>query len=288
MSTALPPIPDRQLLADVSQETAANEQVQPEMVEKDFYLTRLLWALHGELGAKALLKGGTLLSKVDLGFFRMSEDVDLVVPGEVRRFGKGANANRLNVVRNALKRVVTAVGLSLPFPSGTTYENGSHGVWELPYPSEFGTQKILLEASIRPTLRPAREVALRQMLAHPSLGAISAARCWALDEDEARAEKVRAACTREAIRDYYDLERLLSAGKDFTSAGFIALVDAKLAEMHAPALRTLTPPPFGLTAVRRQKLDAGLRTTLPMVLRTNAPAFDMNSMLKRFEELWAP
>jgi hypothetical protein len=31
-----------------------------------------------------LLKGGTLLSKVDLGFRRMSEDVDLVFPGAVR------------------------------------------------------------------------------------------------------------------------------------------------------------------------------------------------------------
>jgi len=77
---SLPPLPDRALLADLCRETAARERLQPQVIEKDFYLTRLLWALGEALGEQALLKGGTLLSKVDLGFRRMSEDADLVVP----------------------------------------------------------------------------------------------------------------------------------------------------------------------------------------------------------------
>ncbi len=36
---------------------------------------------------------------------------------------------------------------------------------------------------------------------------------------EAHAEKVRAAFTREAIRDFYDLDRLLDAGADLSSPG---------------------------------------------------------------------
>lgn len=44
------------------------------------FLTRLIWALAQAFGNKLLLKGGTLLSKVDLGFHRMSEDVDMVMP----------------------------------------------------------------------------------------------------------------------------------------------------------------------------------------------------------------
>jgi hypothetical protein len=32
---------------------------------------------------------------------------------------------------------------------------------------------------------------------------VSEAKCFALDADEARAEKVRAAFTREAVRDFY-------------------------------------------------------------------------------------
>ena len=77
---SLPPLPDRTLLADLCRETAARERLQPQVIEKDFYLTRLLWVLGEALGDQALLKGGTLFSKVDVGFKRMSEDADLVVP----------------------------------------------------------------------------------------------------------------------------------------------------------------------------------------------------------------
>jgi predicted nucleotidyltransferase component of viral defense system len=86
LTAILPRLPDRALLADLCREAAARERVQPQLVEKDFYLTRLLWALGQSVGEGLLLKGGTLLSKVDLGFFRLSEDADLVLPGFGSRF----------------------------------------------------------------------------------------------------------------------------------------------------------------------------------------------------------
>lgn len=42
MTHLLPPLPEPAHLADRCREAAAREQVQPELVEKDFYLTRLL------------------------------------------------------------------------------------------------------------------------------------------------------------------------------------------------------------------------------------------------------
>lgn len=42
MPWTLPPLPDRQLLADLCREAAERERVQPILVEKDFHLTRLL------------------------------------------------------------------------------------------------------------------------------------------------------------------------------------------------------------------------------------------------------
>src|SRR6185369_3499977 len=97
-SVTLPPLPDRGLLADLCREVGARESVQPYLVEKDFYLTRLLWSIGQRLGDQLLLKGGTLLSKVDLGFFRMSEDADLVISEAASR-NKGSNMRRINVVR---------------------------------------------------------------------------------------------------------------------------------------------------------------------------------------------
>ena len=104
MTVVLPRVPDRVLLADLCRETAARERVQPQLVEKDFYLTRLLWVLGQSFGDALLLKGGTLLSKVDLGFFRMSEDADLVLPGLPSR-QRLPNVRRMHRIRDALGEI---------------------------------------------------------------------------------------------------------------------------------------------------------------------------------------
>jgi hypothetical protein len=284
VSIKLPQLPDRQRLAELSREAAAREQVQPDLAEKDFYLTRLLWVLGAELKDSILLKGGTLLSKVDLGFFRMSEDADLVMPGSPSHV-RGSNVRRLNQVRAVLKAASSPIGVALPIPTGNIYEKGSHIIWDLPYESDFGPQAIKLEVSIRPTARPPRRVRLQQLLADPLLGDYRPAFCWALEADEARAEKIRAACTREAIRDFYDLDRLLDAEADFTSKGFLALVDAKLAELDSPPLSEF-PEPFGLTLERLRKLRRAQQIDLPGVLRKSAPPFDLDRTVARFAELW--
>ncbi len=159
-------------------------------------------------------------------------------------------------------------------------------MWLLDSPSEFGPQGLKLEVSIRPQLRPAREVRLRQLLVDPLFGDATAASCFALDADEARAEKVRAAFTREAIRDFYDLDQLLAAGADFKSKRFIDLVDAKLAELGERPLADQGAS-FGVDAGRRRKLDQGAARDLPAVLRAGAPAFDLDEVLARFDRLWS-
>ena len=284
MTVVLPRLPERALLADLCREAAARERVQPQLVEKDFYLTRVLWALGQSVGEGILLKGGTLFSKVDLGFFRMSEDADLVLPGPSNR-QRLPNVRRMHRIRDVLKEISPIVGVTARFPAGELLDRATHCLWQLDYPSEFGPQGIRLEVSIRPVLRPPREVGLRQLLADPLAGDASAARCFALDAAEARAEKVRAAFTREAIRDFYDLDRLHELGADFSSPRFIELVDAKLAELGAPPMAKLGKS-FGMDEKRRRKIQAGLSRDLPAVLRTDAPEFDLDKMLARFNQLW--
>jgi len=283
VSVALPKLPDRGLLADLCREAAARERMQPQLIEKDFYLTRLLWALGQHFGDALLLKGGTLLNKVDLGFFRVSEDADFVLPGEPDR-RKLPNVRRIHTVRNALGEIAPAVGVSPRFPGGELFERATHGLWMLDYPSEFGPQGIRLEVSIRPLLKAAREVALGQLLADPLAGDLRGAQCFALDANEARAEKVRAAFTREAIRDFYDLDRLHESRMDLSSKHFIGLVDKKLAELKLPPLAG-QPRSFGLVGERRRKIE-NARHELLAVLREDAPAFDLDAMLARFDRLW--
>lgn len=284
MTMSLPRLPARGLLADLCREAAARERVQPQLVEKDFYLTRLLWALGQHFGDTLLLKGGTLLSKVDLGFFRMSEDADFVLPGEPSS-QRRANAARMHAVRDALKLIAPAVGMTVLFPAGEASERSAHCVWQLDHPSEFGKQGLRLEVSIRPVLRPSRAVKLGQLLDDPLLGDWTGATCFALDPHEARAEKVRAAFTREAIRDFYDLERLRVMGADFSSKPFVKLVDQKLAELGAPALANQARS-FGLVGRRRAAVQRSMERELAAVLRADAPAFDLDAMVAHFDELW--
>lgn len=284
MSIRLPPLPDRGLLADLCREAAATERVQPQLVEKDFYLTRLLWALGQSFGEALLLKGGTLLSKVDLGFLRMSEDADLVLPGRPSR-RSSQNVVGMRRVRDAIAEIATAVGITAQFPGGELHHQATHGVWQLEYPSEFGLQRIMLEVTVRPVLQKPREVRLRQLLADPLAGDVRGATCFALTAAEAHAEKVRAAFTREAVRDFYDLDRLLAADADLSSPEFVALVDAKLAELNAVPLARQGKS-FSLDANRRRAVEAGLARDLPAVLRADAPSFDLDAMLARFDALW--
>jgi predicted nucleotidyltransferase component of viral defense system len=282
---ALPPLPERGLLADLCRETADRERLQPQVVEKDFYLTRLLWALGQTLGDQALLKGGTLLSKVDLGFKRMSEDVDLVVPQAPSRTRRD-NVVALNELRRALREIAAVVGVELPFPDGKHFDRGAHRQWVLPYESRLGRQSIMVEASLRPKLRPSRRVPLGQLLDDPLVGSYAGAFCYALDADEARAEKVRAAFTREAIRDLYDLEQLARAGADLSSPAFIELVDAKLAELDAKPLHEQLRS-FGAAAgPRRKTLEAALTRELRAVLRIDEPTLELDATFARFNKLW--
>ena len=91
-------------------------------------------------------------------------------------------------------------------------------------------------------MRDPRRAPLRQLIVDPLIGDYSQAYAWALDAAEAQAEKVRAACTREAIRDFYDLDQLMQAGFDLSSSEFVGLVDAKLAELGASPVASHATP----------------------------------------------
>jgi predicted nucleotidyltransferase component of viral defense system len=277
----LPPTIESDMLADTCREIAVDARVQPFVIEKDYYLTRLIWGLAQRVGDGALLKGGTLLSKVDLGFHRMSEDVDLVVPGPATS-AKRANALQMNAIRAALQHVAPVAGLRVKFPHGERSDRDTHVRWELPYESVFGEQLILVEATIRPVLLPIRRAPLRQFLPMPE---IAGAYCWALDELEARAEKVRAAFTRREPRDYYDLQLLANAGKDLSSTEFVSVVDLKLAELGALPLAK-QPPAFGITDADRVRFDRAARAELATVVRIGDPPFDFEALAAHFDALW--
>lgn len=283
------PFVDPRQIADSCRETAAQNGLQPAAVEKDLYLTRLIWALAETHSDSLLLKGGTCLSKCDLGYHRLSEDADFVIPWSGHLEHKGTNAFHLNRVRDTLRRIAPVVGINFGNPEGERFRRGSHVLWEVTYPSEFGPGGITVEVSLRPVLRPPRRTALRQLLQGPLFTAYERAYCWALDAAEVRAEKVRAALTREepALRDFYDLGLFARIGADMASEEFVTLVDAKLAEVKTAPLRQ-QPPGFGLTAAQRRQLGGSGQRLLAAVVRRTEPVFELDTVLDYYDRLWHP
>jgi predicted nucleotidyltransferase component of viral defense system len=283
----LPPLLDPAALVDACGETAARERVQAWAVEKDYYLTRLIWALAQARGDRLLLKGGTCLSKVDLGYRRMSEDADFVIPWADPTNYRSTNAAQVKPVREALRLVAPVAGLRFGYPDGEQTERGSHVIWELTYDSELAPKTLAIisvEVAMRPVLHAPRQTPLRQLLPDELAPGYAQAFCWALDADEARAEKVRASLTRDAIRDFYDLGLFLEAGADMTSTSFIELTNRKLAEVGRLPM-TDQPPGFGLTPERRARLMAD-RKGLAAVVRLDEPAFDLDAVIARYDAIW--
>lgn len=286
----LPPLPDPQVLADACRQEAARQGLDPLIVEKDFYLTRLIWALAQERGPRLLLKGGTCLSKCDLGFHRMSEDADFVIPWSSSTNYRRTNAHHTNQVRETLRAIVSEVGGTLHSIDGERFEQASYVRWTINYLSELSPKQvgtIVIEVAMRPTLRPARQARLGNILTGPLIAAYGDAYCLSLDGAEVRAEKVRAAYTREdpAIRDFYDLDLFRQVGADMNSDGFRGLVDAKLEELGRQTLAEQRPE-FGLTPEQKQRLRRDISRVLMPVLRLTDPRYDLDRTLRHYDELW--
>lgn len=87
-------------------------------MESDFHLIRLLAALTVHLGDQVPLEGKTLLGQVDLGFYRMSEDADLVVPGRPSKS----------------RELPGELGAWVILPGGERFARRAHIQWRLEYP----------------------------------------------------------------------------------------------------------------------------------------------------------
>ena len=200
---------------------------------------------------------------------------------------RSTNAYHINRIRDVLRELTPLLGMRFTNLEGERHGRNSHAIWEIHYEGHFPPTTIAIEVSMRPVLRPARRAHLQQLLRGPLAEGYSEAYCWALDADEVRAEKVRAAYTRETpeIRDYFDLGLLAERGADFTSPSFIQLVDEKLAESKRDSLSQL-PPSFGLTPQQKTRIAGPGLIRLTSVRRTNEAPFDLDRVLAHFDALW--
>jgi predicted nucleotidyltransferase component of viral defense system len=220
----------RDALALTRQQTGFAER----LIEKDYFCTVLLEYL-ASASDELVFKGGTCLAKVHGDFYRLSEDLDFVLPigADAPRSQRSKKALRLKEALAVLPERRPFLRLIKPLAgaNNSTQYNAEIGYTSLASGRE---DTIKIEIGLRePLLLAVSNGLVRTLLLDPvSRSALLeplALRC--ISKPEAFAEKFRAALSRRevAARDFFDLDYAMrKLGLQPDDAELIQLVRQKL------------------------------------------------------------
>lgn len=243
--------------------TMAHTGFSPRLIEKDYFCTVLLQYL--ATTGVLVFKGGTCLAKVHAEFYRLSEDLDFVIPmpcdatrAERRRQAEGLKKTVADLATKlegfAVVEPLTGANVSTQYVSVIGYDSLLSGQQE----------GIKIEIGLRePLLTPVFDGAAKTALLDPVSGQpmVPPLAVPCISRMEAFAEKFRAALSRRevAIRDFYDIDyavrRLDLQARD---PALIELVRQKLA---VPGNEPADASEARLAILRRQ-LDSRLKPVL--------------------------
>jgi hypothetical protein len=265
---------------------AAETGFAPRLIEKDYFCTVLLQHLAGA-GCGLVFKGGTCLAKVHVGFYRLSEDLDFVIPTPV-------DASRVERSRRAVesKAAVAKIGERLPGLRVITALTGANDSTQyngvIAYRSLLDSREetIKMEVGLRePLLTPAVPGDVRTLLRDPISGSplAPALTVPCLSRMEAMAEKLRAALSRReaAIRDYYDIDHAVRRLS-------LDVLDPELVRLVREKLAVTGNDPVDVSPARLAALRPQLEAELKAVLRARDFAeFDLDRAFATVAEVAA-
>lgn len=263
--------------------TAAQTRFLPRLIEKDYFCTLLLNYL-AAADVALVFKGGTCLAKVHAEFYRLSEDLDFVIPtpSDAPRSRRRVLATRLKEATGRIEADLKPFRIVEPLRGAN---NSTQYVACIGYPSLLSGQEetVKIEVGLRePLLMPVSNGMARTLLLNPISGQpmVPAFPVSCISREEAMAEKLRAALSRRdvAIRDFYDIDHAVrKMDLDPRERSFIAMVHRKLS---VPG-----NDPVDVSDSRLAELRLQLASQLKPVLREqDFQAFDLESV---FQEVGA-
>jgi len=253
------------LLRQAIEYTAGETGFAPRLIEKDYFCSVALEYLAAEC-AGLTFKGGTCLSKIHGGFYRLSEDLDFSIPTAVDS-ARGDRSRSAEPLRQALDRLEERVPALRVAEALRGFNNSTQYNAVLCYESllDGHTEPVSVEVGVRePNMTEAVHGAARTLLLDPLDAARPLVESWpvrALSYKEAMAEKLRAAlCRREvAIRDFFDVDHAVrDAGFNTLEPELLELLKRKL---EIPRTGAVDVSAGRMEQLRRQ-LDAQLRPVL--------------------------
>lgn len=221
----------REALTLTRQQTGFSER----LIEKDYFCTVLLEYLASGSG-RLVFKGGTCLAKVHANFYRLSEDLDFVIPmaTDAPRAQRRQQAAGLKEIVAHLPARLTGFRIVAPL---TGANNSTQYVAVACYASLVtgGEETIKIEVGLREplllsvTTSAAQTILLDPITRQPLVRPLT---LHCIAKQEAFAEKFRAALTRRdvAVRDFFDLDYAVrKLGLQMDDPSLIQLVRRKLA-----------------------------------------------------------
>jgi len=205
------------------------------VLEKDFYLTGLLWWIGKELPDLSF-KGGTCLNKIHFPYFRLSEDLDFSLPlWDTTPSQRKAIAHRMD---ERIQYLADIMGRSLTISHHELIKKKKYTYlkYELNYQSIIQWDDIIkIELSYTPkqylnSVMGNIHHIYNNIVTEDPLFPNTKVQCLSIDE--MIAEKVRASLTRTTpvIRDYYDLRFLSQQWYNFHD--YNDLIRLKCSESH--------------------------------------------------------
>jgi len=265
--------------------TARQTGFRRELVEKDFFCSVVLLRLSRSLPPTVVFKGGTCLSKVYAGFYRLSEDLDYSIPLAV-------DASRAERRKHAssLTRAVEQLTDGLPSVHVISALRGANessqyiGTWGYRSVVSGAIERVKVEFSLREPglLRPEdRDAGTLLQNALTATGLVAPFKVRAMALSEMWAEKTRAALTRAepAIRDYFDLDYARgNTSLDLGNNGFVDLVRKKLS---VPGTGHINLSPERHANLKKQ-VEGQLR---PVLRPSDFDRFDLERILAELVKL---
>lgn len=257
------------------QSTARRTGFRGELVEKDFYCSAILGHLAEPFRDAVAFKGGTCLSKVYAGFYRLSEDLDfsISVPTAASR---GERSERMKPVKEACRTLAADLPgiLELEPIWGVNASRQYIGTWGYRSVLSGEAERIKLEVGLRePLLLPMEEGHANTLLQNAFTGEalVAPLSLGVMAQKELWAEKVRAALSRRepAIRDFFDLDYACSKLA-------LDLKDPALFDMVRKKLTVPGNDPFDVSEERFEALSLQVEGQLRPVLReADYASFDL-------------
>ena len=256
---------DTELFREALRFTAAQTGFTARLIEKDYFCTVLLNYLARLESAELVFKGGTCLAKIHFELYRLSEDLDFMIPVAVD-CGRSARRTRIDPVYLALRNLPKNLPVFRVTDDLKGANNSRQYLAAIAYTSILDSrdEMIKVEVSLRePLLMSALNGSARTLLMNPLTSdvMVKPIRASCIAKEEALAEKFRAALSRRdpAIRDFYDIDHAVR--KHNLNPSNSELIERVKQKLAVPSNNPIDVSAGRLTALFKQ-LDPQLRPVL--------------------------